>query len=102
VLNAATGDLITRIGKTFASRTLCLATCANVRKKSTSCAYYARQRRSVHELASPLATLAVNPSWRRMPAFTTNAELLQEVIEMETQPAAAIVSGILLSAARHV
>jgi two-component system sensor histidine kinase RegB len=56
---------------------------------------------AAHELGTPLATLAVIlGDWRRMPAFTTNAELLQEVIEMETQlkRCKAIVSGILLSA----
>ena len=56
---------------------------------------------AAHELGTPLATLAVIlGDWRRMPAFTTNQELLQEVSEMETQlkRCKAIVSGILLSA----
>jgi two-component system sensor histidine kinase RegB len=56
---------------------------------------------AAHELGTPLATLAVIlGDWRRMPAFTADAELLQEVTEMETQlqRCKAIVSGILLSA----
>ncbi len=56
---------------------------------------------AAHELGTPLATLAVIlGDWRRMPAFTLEPELLQEVTEMQTQlqRCKAIVSGILLSA----
>jgi two-component system sensor histidine kinase RegB len=56
---------------------------------------------AAHELGTPLATLAVIlGDWRRMPAFTKDTELLQEVTEMETQlqRCKTIVSGILLSA----
>ena len=56
---------------------------------------------AAHELGTPLATLAVIlGDWRRMPAFTADTELLQEVTEMQTQlqRCKAIVSGILLSA----
>ena len=56
---------------------------------------------AAHELGTPLATLAVIlGDWRRMPAFTADAELLQEVCEMEAQVqrCKTIVSGILLSA----
>lgn len=56
---------------------------------------------AAHELGTPLATLAVIlGDWRRMPAFTANDDLLQEVTEMETQlqRCKTIVSGILLSA----
>lgn len=56
---------------------------------------------AAHELGTPLATLAVIlGDWRRLPAFTSDQELLQEVTEMETQlkRCKAIVSGILLSA----
>jgi two-component system sensor histidine kinase RegB len=56
---------------------------------------------AAHELGTPLATLAVIlGDWRRMPAFTQDTELLQEVTEMETQlqRCKTIVSGILLSA----
>ncbi|WP_444815061.1 ATP-binding protein [Variovorax brevis] len=56
---------------------------------------------AAHELGTPLATLSVIlGDWRHMPAFTSNAELLQEVGEMEAQVhrCKTIVSGILLSA----
>ncbi|MET0210900.1 MAG: ATP-binding protein [Burkholderiaceae bacterium] len=56
---------------------------------------------AAHELGTPLATLAVIlGDWRRMPALKADAELLQEVGEMQAQVqrCKAIVSGILLSA----
>jgi two-component system, sensor histidine kinase RegB len=56
---------------------------------------------AAHELGTPLATLSVIlGDWRRMPVFTQNPELLQEVREMEAQlqRCKSIVSGILLSA----
>ena len=56
---------------------------------------------AAHELGTPLATLAVIlGDWRRMPVFTADPELLQEVGEMQTQilRCKAIVSGILMSA----
>ena len=56
---------------------------------------------AAHELGTPLATLSVIlGDWRRMPAFTNDPELLQEVSEMQAQLARCkdIVSGILLSA----
>ncbi len=56
---------------------------------------------AAHELGTPLATLSVIlGDWRRMPAFTQDPELLQEVGEMQAQLARckSIVSGILLSA----
>jgi two-component system sensor histidine kinase RegB len=56
---------------------------------------------AAHELGTPLATLSVIlGDWRRMPAFTGNPELLQEVGEMQLQlqRCKSIVSGILLSA----
>lgn len=56
---------------------------------------------AAHELGTPLATLAVIlGDWARLPHFTSDPELLNEVIEMETQlkRCKAIVSGILLSA----
>lgn len=56
---------------------------------------------AAHELGTPLATLAVIlGDWRRMPVFTADTELLQEVGEMQAQilRCKAIVSGILLSA----
>ena len=56
---------------------------------------------AAHELGTPLATLAVIlGDWRHMPAFTSDAELLQEVVEMQAQVqrCKTILSGILLSA----
>ena len=56
---------------------------------------------AAHELGTPLSTLAVIlGDWRRMPEFTTNAELLAEIGEMQAQlkRCKSIVSGILMSA----
>jgi len=56
---------------------------------------------AAHELGTPLATLAVIlGDWARLPSFTSDPELLQEVDEMQAQVqrCKAIVSGILLSA----
>jgi two-component system sensor histidine kinase RegB len=56
---------------------------------------------AAHELGTPLATLAVIlGDWKRMPAFTNDPELLQEIGEMQAQVqrCKSIVSGILLSA----
>jgi two-component system sensor histidine kinase RegB len=56
---------------------------------------------AAHELGTPLATLSVIlGDWRRMPEFGNNAELLEEIGEMQTQllRCKSIVSGILLSA----
>ncbi len=56
---------------------------------------------AAHELGTPLATLAVIlGDWRRMPEFSKNPELLEEIGEMQTQikRCKSIVSGILLSA----
>ncbi|MGI4777416.1 MAG: ATP-binding protein [Janthinobacterium lividum] len=56
---------------------------------------------AAHELGTPLATLSVIlGDWRRMPEFSANADLLQEVGEMQAQlqRCKTIVSGILLSA----
>ena len=56
---------------------------------------------AAHELGTPLATLSVIlGDWRRMPEFKRNAELLDEITEMQAQlkRCKSIVSGILLSA----
>ena len=56
---------------------------------------------AAHELGTPLATLSVIlGDWRRMPEFKSNAELLEEIGEMQTQllHCKSIVSGILMSA----
>jgi two-component system, sensor histidine kinase RegB len=56
---------------------------------------------AAHELGTPLATLSVIlGDWRRMPEFSKNSELQEEISEMQTQlqRCKTIVSGILLSA----
>ncbi|MDY7548260.1 ATP-binding protein [Glaciimonas sp. Gout2] len=56
---------------------------------------------AAHELGTPLATLSVIlGDWKRMPEFSRNSELLEEISEMQTQltRCKSIVSGILLSA----
>ncbi|WP_157889181.1 ATP-binding protein [Herminiimonas arsenitoxidans] len=56
---------------------------------------------AAHELGTPLATLSVIlGDWRRMPEFSKNQELQDEIAEMETQlkRCKSIVSSILLSA----
>ena len=56
---------------------------------------------AAHELGTPLATLSVIlGDWRRMPEFSRNLELLEEIGEMQIQlqRCKTIVSGVLLSA----
>jgi two-component system sensor histidine kinase RegB len=56
---------------------------------------------AAHELGTPLATLSVIlGDWRRMPEFSKNVELQEEITEMQAQlqRCKTIVSGILLSA----
>jgi two-component system sensor histidine kinase RegB len=56
---------------------------------------------AAHELGTPLATLSVIlGDWKRMPEFSKNSELIEEIGEMQTQlqRCKSIVSGILLSA----
>lgn len=93
---------ITRIGKNMREQDAHLA---GLRQRAAEEEHIVRMgllaSGAAHELGTPLATLAVILSdWRRMPAFTADNELLQEVTEMETQiqRCKAIVSGILLSA----
>lgn len=93
---------ITRIGRNLRERD---ARLAGLRQRAAEEEHIVRMgllaSGAAHELGTPLATLAVIlGDWRRMPAFTQNAELLQEVSEMQTQVlrCKAIVSGILLSA----
>jgi two-component system sensor histidine kinase RegB len=93
---------ITRIGKNLREQD---ARLAGLRQRAAEEDHIVRMgllaSGAAHELGTPLATLAVIlGDWRRMPAFTLEPELLQEVTEMETQlqRCKAIVSGILLSA----
>ena len=56
---------------------------------------------AAHELGTPLATLSVIlGDWRRMPEFSRNPELLEDIAEMQIQlqRCKSIVSGILMSA----
>ena len=56
---------------------------------------------AAHELGTPLSTVSVIlGDWRRMPMFTGNAEILEELDEIEAQikRCKQIVSGVLLSA----
>ena len=56
---------------------------------------------AAHELGTPLATLSVIVGdWRRMPEFSKNPELLEEINEMQRQlqRCKSIVSSVLLSA----
>ena len=56
---------------------------------------------AAHELGTPLSTLSVIlGDWKHLPNFTSDPELLQDVVEMQAQVlrCKAIVSGILLSA----
>ncbi|MET0379606.1 MAG: ATP-binding protein [Spongiibacteraceae bacterium] len=56
---------------------------------------------AAHELGTPLATISVIlGDWRRMPAFSTQPELLSDLSDMQTQldRCKSIVTGILLSA----
>lgn len=56
---------------------------------------------AAHELGTPLATLAVIlGDWRRMPEFSNNPVLMEELCEMQVQlqRCKTIVSGVLLSA----
>lgn len=56
---------------------------------------------AAHELGTPLATLSVIlGDWRRMPEFSRNSELREDITEMQAQlqRCKTIVSGILLSA----
>ncbi|MET0970225.1 MAG: ATP-binding protein [Tardiphaga sp.] len=56
---------------------------------------------AAHELGTPLSSLSVILSdWRRMPALSGNAELMEEIGEMQAgvQRCKSIVTGILMSA----
>jgi two-component system sensor histidine kinase RegB len=56
---------------------------------------------AAHELGTPLSTVSVIlGDWRRMPVITADAQLLEEIDEMQAQVqrCKSIVSGILLSA----
>ncbi len=103
VLNAALLVIfITRIGRNLRRRDARLAA---LRQRAAEEEHIVRMgllaSGAAHELGTPLATLAVIlGDWARLPSFTSEPELLEEVNEMEAQVhrCKAIVSGILMSA----
>jgi two-component system sensor histidine kinase RegB len=93
---------ISRIGKNLRERDAHLA---DLRQRAAEEEHIVRMgllaSGAAHELGTPLATLAVIlGDWCRMPFFTSDPELHQEVSEMQAQVqrCKSIVSGILLSA----
>jgi two-component system sensor histidine kinase RegB len=93
---------ITRIGRNLRAGHEQLS---NLRQRATEEEHIVRMgllaSGAAHELGTPLATLSVIlGDWKRMPEFSKNAELLEEITEMQIQlqRCKAIVSGILLSA----
>ncbi len=93
---------ITRIGRNLRERDAHLA---DLRQRAAEEEHIVRMgllaSGAAHELGTPLATLAVIlGDWCRMPFFTSDPELHQEVSEMQAQVqrCKSIVSGILLSA----
>ncbi|WP_101674858.1 ATP-binding protein [Alloalcanivorax mobilis] len=103
VLNAAL--LVTFINRITRNRRARDARLAELRQRAAEEEHIVRMgllaSGAAHELGTPLATLAVIlGDWRRMPAFTDDPDLLQEIGEMQTQVlrCKSIVSGILLSA----
>lgn len=103
VLNAALLVIfITRVSVNLRKRD---ARLANLRQRAAEEEHIVRMgllaSGAAHELGTPLATLAVIlGDWARLPSFTSEPELLEEVEEMQAQVqrCKAIVSGILLSA----
>jgi two-component system sensor histidine kinase RegB len=103
VLNAALLVIfITRINRNVRARD---AQLADLRQRAAEEEHIVRMgllaSGAAHELGTPLATLSVIlGDWRRMPEFSQNAELQEEITEMQAQlhRCKTIVSGILLSA----
>lgn len=103
VLNAALLVIfITRIGSNLRAGD---ATLATMRQRAAEEEHIVRMgllaSGAAHELGTPLATMSVVLSdWKRMPQFANNADMLEEIEEVESQllRCKSIVSGILLSA----
>nr|WP_068832580.1 ATP-binding protein [Polaromonas jejuensis] len=103
VLNAALlVTFITRISRNLRERD---ARLASLRQRAAEEEHIVRMgllaSGAAHELGTPLSTLAVIlGDWQRMPPFTADPELQQEIGEMQAQVlrCKTIVSGILLSA----
>jgi len=92
---------ITRINRNLRARD---ANLAALRQKSAEEDHIVRMgllaSGAAHELGTPLATLSVILNdWRRMPMFKADADLLEEITEMQAQlnRCKSIVSGILMS-----
>lgn len=102
-LNAALlVTFITRINRNLRTRD---ARLADLRERAAEEEHIVRMgllaSGAAHELGTPLATVSVILNdWRRMPTFTGDPELLQEIEEMQAQVVRCkgIVSGVLLSA----
>lgn len=93
---------VTRIGRNLRDRD---AKLADLRQRAAEEDHIVRMgllaSGAAHELGTPLATLAVIlGDWARLPSFTSDPELLEEINEMQAQVhrCKAIVTGILLSA----
>ena len=93
---------ITRIGRNLRERDARLAA---MRQRAAEEEHIVRMgllaSGAAHELGTPLSTLAVIlGDWSRLPSFSSDPELLDEVEEMQAQVkrCKAIVSGILMSA----
>ena len=92
---------ITRINRNLRARDSNLAA---LRQKSAEEDHIVRMgllaSGAAHELGTPLATISVILNdWRRMPLFRADADLTEEITEMQSQldRCKAIVSGILMS-----
>ena len=103
ILNAAL--LVTFITRISANQRAGDALLAGMRQRAAEEEHIVRMgllaSGAAHELGTPLATLAVIlGDWRRMPEFSSNPELQEEIGVMQTQlqRCKSIVSGILLSA----
>ena len=93
---------ITRIGRILRERDARLAA---MRQRAAEEEHIVRMALlasgAAHELGTPLSTLSVIlGDWKHLPNFTSDPELLQDVVEMQAQVlrCKAIVSGILQSA----
>jgi two-component system, sensor histidine kinase RegB len=103
VLNAALLVIfITRIGRNLRAGDAALA---SLRQRAAEEEHIVRMgllaSGAAHELGTPLATMSVVlGDWKRMPQFSDNAAMLEEIEEIEGQllRCKSIVSGILLSA----
>lgn len=97
--------LVTFIKRISSSHRVADAQLATLRQRAAEEDYIVRMgllaSGAAHELGTPLATLSVIlGDWRRMPEFSSNPVLLEEIneMQMQLQRCKAIVSNVLLSA----